>query len=87
MATRNVAASCAVQTSLSAEAHGANASGSSMSSTKVEASPGVATSASGGTTGTSYQVRVQALNGETPSDWSDPSDAVSTNAEAAPPYG
>ena len=56
-----------------------------MSSTKVEASPGVATSASGGTTGTSYQVRVQALNGETPSDWSDPSDAVSTNAEAAPP--
>ena len=29
---------------------------------------------------TSYQVRVLARNGETPSDWSDASDAVSTNA-------
>ena len=28
---------------------------------------------------TSYQVRVRALNGETPSDWSDPSAAVKTN--------
>ena len=37
--------------------------------------------------GTEYQVRVQALNGETPSDWSDPSDAVRTHAETpiAPP--
>ena len=34
---------------------------------------------------TSYQVRVQALNGDTPSAWSDPSDAVRTNAEADPP--
>ena len=33
------------------------------------------------TASTSYQVQVQALNGETPSDWSDPSDAVSTNTE------
>ena len=30
------------------------------------------------TASTSYQVRVRALNGETPSDWSDPSEAVST---------
>ena len=34
---------------------------------------------------TSYQVRVRALNGDTPSDWSDPSEAVRTNAEADPP--
>ena len=34
---------------------------------------------------TSYQVRVQALNDDTPSAWSDPSDAVRTNAEADPP--
>ena len=37
------------------------------------------------TANTSYQVRVQALNGDTPSAWSDPSDAVRTNAEADPP--
>ena len=35
--------------------------------------------------GTEYQVRVQALNGETPSAWSDPSDAVSTKAAADTP--
>ena len=34
---------------------------------------------------TSYQVQVRALNGETPSAWSDPSDAVRTNAEADAP--
>ena len=34
--------------------------------------------------GTEYQVRVQAINGETPSDWSDPSDAVSTDATIPP---
>ena len=34
---------------------------------------------------TEHQVRVRALNGETPSAWSDPSDAVRTNAEADPP--
>ena len=34
---------------------------------------------------TEYQARVQALNGETPSDWSDASDAVSTNAEEMTP--
>ena len=37
------------------------------------------------TASTSYQVRVQALNDDTPSAWSDPSDAVRTNAEADPP--
>ena len=37
------------------------------------------------TANTSYQVQVRALNGETPSDWSDPSDAVSTNADASDP--
>ncbi len=40
------------------------------------------TTITGLTAGTSYQVRVQALNGETPSAWSDPSDAVSTNSAA-----
>ena len=34
--------------------------------------------------GTEYQVRVQALNGETPSDWSDPSDAVRTGTAVIP---
>ena len=34
---------------------------------------------------TSYQVRVRAKNGETDSDWSDPSDAVKTNAEMSTP--
>ena len=33
---------------------------------------------------TEYQVQVRALNDETPSDWSDPSDAVRTNAVALP---
>ena len=32
---------------------------------------------------TDYQARVQALNGETPSDWSDPSDAERTNQGAS----
>ena len=44
---------------------------------------GVTSTITGLTASTLYQVRVQALNGETPSDWSDPSDAVSTNTEAA----
>ena len=35
------------------------------------------------TANTEHQVRVRALNGETPSDWSDPSEAVRTNTEAA----
>ena len=39
------------------------------------------------TADTEYQVRVQALNGETPSAWSDASDAVSTNAPATIPPG
>ena len=37
------------------------------------------------TADTSYQARVLAKNGETDSDWSDASDAVSTNAETADP--
>ena len=44
---------------------------------------GVTSTITGLTASTSYQVRVQALNGETPSAWSDPSEAVSTNTEAA----
>ena len=43
------------------------------------------TTLTGLTASTSYQVRVQALNGETPSAWSDPSDAVSTNSAANNP--
>ena len=46
---------------------------------------GVTRTITGLTASTSYQVRVRALNGETPSDWSDPSEAVSTNAAADPP--
>ena len=42
---------------------------------------GVTRTITGLTASTSYQVRVQALNGETGSDWSEPSDAVSTNTE------
>ena len=38
------------------------------------------TTITGLTENTHYQVQVRALNGETPSDWSDPSDAVRTNA-------
>ena len=41
---------------------------------------GVARTITGLMASTSYQVRVQALNGETPSAWSDPSDAVTPNA-------
>ena len=41
---------------------------------------GVTATVTGLTADTAYQVRVRAKNGETPSDWSDPSDAVSTNA-------
>ena len=46
---------------------------------------GVARTITGLTASTSYQVRVRALNGETPSEWSDPSDAVSTDADAPTP--
>ena len=42
---------------------------------------GVTRTITGLTASTLYQVRVQALNGETPSAWSEPSDAVSTNTE------
>ena len=42
---------------------------------------GVTRTITGLTADTEYQVRVQALNGETPSAWSDPSEAVSTNTE------
>ena len=41
----------------------------------------VTTTLTGLTAGTEYQVQVQAVNGETDSDWSDASDAVRTNAE------
>ena len=43
---------------------------------------GTTTTITGLTANTEYQVRVQALNGETPSAWSDPSVAVPTNAAA-----
>ena len=45
------------------------------------------TTITGLTAGTEYRLRVRALNGETPSAWSDPSDAVSTNAPVAIPPG
>ncbi len=45
----------------------------------------VATTITGLTADTSYQVQVRAKNGETDSDWSDASDAVSTNAEIITP--
>ena len=45
----------------------------------------VTTTLTGLTADTSYQARVQAENGETASDWSEASDAVSTNAETAAP--
>ena len=41
----------------------------------------VTTTITGLTADTAYQAQVRAKNGETDSDWSDPSDAVSTNAE------
>ena len=40
---------------------------------------GVTATVTGLTADTSYQVRVQALNGESPSDWSEPSASVRTN--------
>ena len=43
----------------------------------------VTATVTGLTADTSYQVQVRAKNDETPSDWSDPSDAVSTNAAGA----
>ena len=46
---------------------------------------GVTATITGLTADTSYQARVLAENGETDSDWSDASDAVSTNAAAALP--
>ena len=45
----------------------------------------VTTTVTGLTADTSYQIQVRAKNGETDSDWSDPSDAVKTNAETAVP--
>ena len=45
----------------------------------------VTTTVTGLTADTSYQARVRAENGETDSDWSDTSDAVSTNAETVTP--
>ena len=45
----------------------------------------VTTTITGLTADTSYQVRVRAKNGETDSDWSDASDAVSTNAATPVP--
>ena len=42
---------------------------------------GVTATITGLTADTEYQVQVRAKNEETPSDWSDPSDAVRTNAE------
>ena len=48
----------------------------------------ITTTITGLTADTSYQVQVRALNGDTPSDWSDPSDAVRTNlAELSIPPG
>ena len=43
----------------------------------------VTATVTGLTADTSYQVQVRAKNGETPSDWSDPADAVNTNAAGA----
>ena len=45
----------------------------------------VTTTITGLTASTSYQVQVRTNNGEALSDWSDPSDAVSTNAEMTTP--
>ena len=46
---------------------------------------GVTATITGLTADTEYQVQVRAKNEETPSDWSDPSDAVRTNAEGGTP--
>ena len=45
---------------------------------------GTSTTISGLTPDTEYQAQVRAFNGESESDWSNSSDAVSTNAELAP---
>ena len=45
---------------------------------------GVTATITGLTADTEYQARVRAKNGETDSDWSDPSDAVGTNADGTP---
>ena len=47
--------------------------------------PSLTTTVTGLTASTSYQVQVRTFNGEALSDWSDPSDAVSTNAEMTTP--
>ena len=62
----------------------AGATGTWSSSTSYGATVTTAT-ITGLTADTSYQVQVLAKNGETDSDWSDPSDAVKTNAETATP--
>ena len=62
----------------------AGATGTWSSSTSYGATVTTAT-ITGLTADTSYQVQVLAKNGETDSDWSDASDAVSTNAETATP--
>ena len=51
----------------------------------TDSGAGTTTTVTGLAADTPYQVRVRALNDETPSDWSDPSDAVSTNADDATP--
>ena len=51
--------------------------------TVTHSGTGTTTTITGLTASTEYQVHVQALNGEKPSGWSDPSDAVRTNAETS----
>ena len=48
--------------------------------TPAYSGPSLTTTVTGLTASTSYQVKVQTNNGDALSDWSDPSDAVSTNA-------
>ena len=64
----------------------AGATGTWSSSTSYGATVTTAT-ITGLTADTSYQARVLAKNGETDSDWSDASDAVSTNAADGPADG